>query len=68
MSSGAVREGVLRARAPGRFQVEMEGERRWIFDVAHNPHAADALAKTLDEIPSDGPRVGVGWVRSRRSR
>lgn len=41
-----VRAGLLRAESPGRFQV-LPGRPAVILDVAHNPHAAAALAGNL---------------------
>jgi len=58
-SAAAIREGVLRTRVPGRFQVEREGELLWIFDAAHNPDGAKALAKTLQSVGPPRPRVAV---------
>jgi dihydrofolate synthase / folylpolyglutamate synthase len=55
----AVRVGVANARVPGRFQVERDGDRTWILDVAHNPPAARALASTLRRVSPPAPRVGV---------
>ena len=49
----AVREGLLRARIEARFQV-LPGRPAVILDVAHNPQAAEALARTLDEHPCQG--------------
>ncbi len=59
VTSGAVREGVLRTRVPGRFQVELVEGRRWVLDVAHNPDGVRALTATLGELDLGGPRVGV---------
>ncbi|MSR23433.1 MAG: bifunctional folylpolyglutamate synthase/dihydrofolate synthase [Gemmatimonadetes bacterium] len=59
VSSDAVLEGVRRTRVPGRFQVEAEGERTWVLDVAHNPDGIRALSGTLDELALSRPRVGV---------
>lgn len=42
----ALREGLAQARQPGRFQVVGRQPLR-ILDVAHNPHAARALAANL---------------------
>ncbi len=44
----AVREGLLQARIEGRFQV-LPGRPTLILDVAHNPQAAEALARTLEQ-------------------
>lgn len=59
LTADAIRDGVARARLPGRFQVEKEGRRTWILDVAHNPGAARALADTLVEVSPPGRRVAV---------
>ncbi len=45
----AVRSGLLRVELPGRFQV-LPGKPTVILDVAHNPHAAAALAQNLDQM------------------
>jgi dihydrofolate synthase / folylpolyglutamate synthase len=58
------REHVNRAlgslRLPGRMQV-VEDEQRWLFDVAHNPGAAAALAASLrqHEAPAAVAVVGI---------
>jgi dihydrofolate synthase/folylpolyglutamate synthase len=59
LSAADVREGVLRTRVPGRFHLEREGERLWIFDAAHNPAGADALAAALRETDVPGPRIAL---------
>jgi dihydrofolate synthase/folylpolyglutamate synthase len=46
VSGGAVRDGLLGVELPGRFQV-LPGRPTVVLDVAHNPHAAGALAATL---------------------
>lgn len=46
VSGGALREGLLTVALPGRFQV-MPGRPATVLDVAHNPHAARALADAL---------------------
>jgi len=46
VSGGAVRDGLLGVDLSGRFQV-LPGRPTVILDVAHNPHAAGALAATL---------------------
>ena len=45
---------------PGRMQV-VEREHRWLFDVAHNPAAAEALAASLrqHEAPAAVAIVGI---------
>ena len=58
------REHVNRAlrslRLPGRMQV-VEDDQRWLFDVAHNPAAAAALAASLQqhEAPPAVAIVGI---------
>ncbi len=54
-----VRRGVAAVRIPGRFQLERDGDRLWVLDVAHNAAAAEALASTLDRVAAPHPRVGV---------
>ncbi len=46
VSGGALREGLLTVTLPGRFQV-LPGRPVVVLDVAHNPHAARALAGAL---------------------
>ena len=54
----AVRAGLLRAQMPGRFQIQ-PGLPCIIFDVAHNPHAAAALAQNLDNMPAYPKTIAV---------
>lgn len=49
--ASSVREGLLRAAVPGRMQI-LPGQPTVILDVAHNPHAAGALAQNLQQMPS----------------
>ena len=49
VAQSAVREGLLRAQVPGRFQI-LPGQPAVILDVAHNPHAAAVLAQNLDAM------------------
>jgi dihydrofolate synthase / folylpolyglutamate synthase len=44
--AGAVRDGLARVELAGRFMV-LPGRPVTVLDVAHNPHAAHALARTL---------------------
>jgi dihydrofolate synthase/folylpolyglutamate synthase len=44
-----IRNGLALVELPGRFQV-MPGRPTVILDVAHNPHAAAALAQNLDNM------------------
>jgi dihydrofolate synthase/folylpolyglutamate synthase len=52
----ALRQGLVQARQPGRFQVVGQQPLR-ILDVAHNPHAARALAANLAQL-RDRPGLG----------
>mgnify|MGYP001813101465 FL=1 len=62
LERGLVAERVNRAltglRLPGRMQT-IEREQEWIFDVAHNPAAAEALAASLRQL---GVRATVAIV------
>ena len=50
-SDSAIRQGVLAASLPGRFERVTNDGRLWILDGAHTPVAAAALAtELLDEI------------------
>jgi len=44
--TGAIRDGLVSVDLPGRFQV-LPGRPTIVLDVAHNPHAARALAASL---------------------
>ena len=54
VSRQAMRLGLLQARQPGRFQVVGQSPLR-ILDVAHNPHAARALAANLADVQRRQP-------------
>ncbi len=49
VSSGAVRDGLVRVEWPGRFQV-LPGRPVTVLDVAHNPQAAATLSGALGEM------------------
>jgi dihydrofolate synthase / folylpolyglutamate synthase len=53
-----IRSGLLTAENPGRFQV-LPGRPMVILDVAHNPHAALALADSLKRLPRGGRTLAV---------
>ena len=55
----AIRAGIAAARLPGRFQVVGRAPLR-ILDVAHNPHAARALAANLADLHPQGVRRPQG--------
>ncbi|PIQ12614.1 MAG: bifunctional tetrahydrofolate synthase/dihydrofolate synthase [Hydrogenophilales bacterium CG_4_9_14_3_um_filter_59_35] len=58
VSHDDIRRGLLAAVVPGRFQV-LPGRPQRIFDVAHNPHAARALAENLRAMPPTGKTFAV---------
>jgi dihydrofolate synthase/folylpolyglutamate synthase len=49
VTAQAVRNGLAMVALPGRFQI-VPGEPTLVLDVAHNPHAAAALAVNLDAM------------------
>ena len=49
VSAQAVRNGLAQVTLPGRFQI-VPGQPTLVLDVAHNPHAAAALALNLDAM------------------
>jgi dihydrofolate synthase/folylpolyglutamate synthase len=51
VSMGAVRRGLGEVQLAGRFQF-VPGKPSLILDVAHNPHAARALAQNLAGLPA----------------
>lgn len=56
VSAADVRGGLLTAELAGRFQV-LPGRPLVVLDVAHNPHAARALAENLAELPRTAGEV-----------
>ena len=53
--------GLAAVQLPGRFQV-LPGPVEWVFDVAHNPASAAALAATMRERPPAGRSLLVVGV------
>jgi len=58
ISMNALRSGLASARQPGRFQV-IGRQPLQVLDVAHNPHAARALAANLADLPPGGRVIAV---------
>ncbi len=58
VTANNIRDGLLTAENPGRFQV-LPGQPIVILDVAHNPHAAQALADSLKSMPRGGRTLAV---------
>ena len=54
----AVREGLLKASVPGRFEVR-PGNPTWVLDVAHNAQAAKVLSDMLGDFYARGKRTAV---------
>lgn len=59
VDQGAVRLGLSTVQLPGRFQV-VPGQPVLILDVAHNPHAARALAEALRDHALSLPQGSTG--------
>ena len=55
---GALRNGLIHARCPGRFQV-LPGKPEVILDVAHNAAAARTLSENLRQMPCTGRTLAV---------
>lgn len=49
-----IEEGLEHVRLPGRFQLLASEDVPCIYDVAHNPHAAAALSRSLQARPVKG--------------
>lgn len=47
LSDAEIIAGVESVRWPGRFQVEEEPDGTWVYDIAHNPAAAEVLAEIV---------------------
>lgn len=58
VSETAIRDGIASAILPGRFQIVSESP-RVIFDVAHNPHAAEYLTGRMKALPKNGRVLAV---------
>lgn len=58
VAMAAIRAGIAEARLPGRFQVIGRAPLR-VLDVAHNPHAARALAGNLQGRHGGGHKLAV---------
>ncbi|MDT1795377.1 glutamate ligase domain-containing protein, partial [Salmonella enterica] len=58
----AIRDAIAQATVPGRSQIVSESP-RVIFDVAHNPHAAEYLTGRLNMVPKRGRVLaGIGML------
>lgn len=54
--ASAIAPGIASARWPGRLE-RVDGEPTLLFDAAHNPDGAEALAAHLASLPRGGRRV-----------
>ncbi len=54
-----IERGIRETRWPGRFQIERQGPRELVLDVAHNPAGAWALRSALSRHFEDRPLVFV---------
>jgi len=69
VGDAAAREGLARARWPGRFEVLRAPDRIVVLDGAHNPAGAGALAASLAEWFGDTPLTLVfGALRDKDAR
>jgi dihydrofolate synthase/folylpolyglutamate synthase len=58
VSRDAIERGLQEVTLAGRFQV-FPGEVQWVLDVAHNPAAADTLARRLQASAVRGRTIGI---------
>jgi dihydrofolate synthase/folylpolyglutamate synthase len=69
VSDAAAREGLARARWPGRFEILRAHDRTVVLDGAHNPAGAQALAASLAEWFGDTPVTLIfGALRDKDAR
>jgi dihydrofolate synthase/folylpolyglutamate synthase len=61
LSARAIAEGLRNVRWPGRLEIVSRAPLT-IVDAAHNPHAVDVLASSLDALALPHPRVLVFGV------
>ncbi len=59
---GAVRAGLRAVRWPGRLQVHRLLGRIWVFDVAHNVAAVEALTRALPDLDLPRPLIALVGV------
>ncbi len=62
LSDADIIAGVKSITWPGRFQVETEADGTWVYDIAHNPAAAKALADLVQSSNLPRPIVLVAAV------
>lgn len=62
VSDDEIRSGVKGLRWSGRFQVDEREDGTWVYDIAHNPAAAEALACAVSTTDLPGPVVLLAAV------
>ncbi|MDR9432410.1 MAG: folylpolyglutamate synthase/dihydrofolate synthase family protein [Spiribacter sp.] len=64
LDESAVRSGLAQARLVGRQQMIVDGTKRWMFDVGHNPAAITLLVERLARERCDGKiRLAFGLMQ-----
>ena len=58
LQPGRINDTLAGLRLDGRMQ-RLDSDPRWLFDVAHNPAAAAALAATLRADPASGRTIAI---------
>lgn len=59
VTESAIRQGLSQVALSGRLQRIEQAGVTWLLDVAHNPHAARALAEVLSDFPREGRRYAL---------
>jgi dihydrofolate synthase/folylpolyglutamate synthase len=67
VSDAEIASGVESVHWPGRFQVEEEADGTWVYDIAHNPAAAEALAEIVCSSRLPKPIVLLAAVMGDKS-
>jgi len=64
ISTKAIKNGMLNAEWPGRFQI-VKTQPLVILDCAHNPDGARALAKSIRELKSKRVILAIGMLKDK---
>lgn len=62
LTDADIMAGVKSVHWPGRFQVETEADGTWVYDIAHNQAAAEALAENVQSSNVPRPIVLLAAV------
>ena len=57
VDDGQVCDGVESVHWPGRFQIDVRHDGTWVYDIAHNPAGARALADVVAQVDLPEPVV-----------